>query len=118
MPSGSSIHISIKPHGSVAGSRMMGTPATASRACSARTSLTWIQIITERPGGSAACPETSSKACLPEKEHYPGIFLLPELPVDGQAQHVAVEATARPKSLGRRRIRLLQNVHATISASR
>jgi hypothetical protein len=60
MPSGSSIHISIKPQGSVAGSRMMRTPAAASRACSAWTFRTWIQIITERPGGPAACPETSS----------------------------------------------------------
>ena len=32
MPSGSSIHILIKPQGSVAGSRMMGTAAAASRA--------------------------------------------------------------------------------------
>ena len=64
MPSGSSIHISISPHGSVAGSRMMGTVAAASWACSARTSRTWIQIITERRGGSAACPETSSNPWL------------------------------------------------------
>ena len=51
MPSGSWIHISVKPQGSVAGSRMMGTPAAASRACPAWTSRTWIQIITECPGG-------------------------------------------------------------------
>jgi hypothetical protein len=38
---------------------MIGTPAAASRVCSARTSRTWIQIITERPAGPAACPETS-----------------------------------------------------------
>jgi hypothetical protein len=48
MPSGSSIHISTSPQGSVAGSRMTGTPAAASRACSWRTFRTWIQIITER----------------------------------------------------------------------
>ena len=35
MPSGSWIHISIKPHGSATGPRMMGTPAAASRACAA-----------------------------------------------------------------------------------
>ena len=60
MPSGSSIHISVRPQGSAAGSRMTGTPVAASRACSARTSRTWIQIITERPGWPSACPETSS----------------------------------------------------------
>jgi hypothetical protein len=60
MPSGSSIRISVRPQGSAAGSRTTGTPAAASRACPARTSRTWTQIITERPGGPAACPETSS----------------------------------------------------------
>jgi hypothetical protein len=44
MPSGSWIHISGKPQGSAAGSRMMGTPAAASRACSAWTSGTWTQL--------------------------------------------------------------------------
>ena len=48
------IHISIMPQDSVAGSRMTGTLAAASRACSARTSRTWSQIITEPPGGRAA----------------------------------------------------------------
>ena len=40
--------------------RTTGTPAAVNRACSARASRTWIQIITERPGGPAACLETSS----------------------------------------------------------
>src|SRR5206468_7980577 len=44
-----------RPQGSVTGSRMTVTPAAASRACSARTSRTWIQIITEpRPGRARA----------------------------------------------------------------
>jgi len=54
MPSGSWIHISVKPQGSVAGSRTMGTPAAASRACSAWISRTWIQIITDCPGVATA----------------------------------------------------------------
>jgi hypothetical protein len=33
MPSGSWVHISVKPQGSSAGPRMMGTAAAASRAC-------------------------------------------------------------------------------------
>ena len=55
---------------------------------------------------------------LAEKEHYPGIFLGPELPADGQAQHVAVEATAPAQVAGAQEDSAAQNVHATISASR
>ena len=40
MPSGSWIHISVKPQGSVVGPRPIGTAAAASRACSAWTSRT------------------------------------------------------------------------------
>jgi hypothetical protein len=36
---------------------MMGTAAAASRACSAWTSRTWIQINTECPAGPALCPD-------------------------------------------------------------
>jgi hypothetical protein len=72
MPSGSWIHISVKPQGSVAGPRRMGTAAAASRACSAWTSRTWIQIITERPGRPAVRPETPGQARA-EEEHHPGI---------------------------------------------
>ena len=72
MPSGSSIHISISPHGSATGSRMIGTPAAASVACSAWTSRTWSQIITERPAGVAARSETSSKP-WPRKNTTPGL---------------------------------------------
>ena len=117
MPSGSWIHISVKPQGSVAGPRMMGTAAAASRACSAWTSRTWIQIITECPGGPAVCPETSSKSRAKEK-HHPGIVWRAELPVDGQAQYVAVEAAAAVQVAGPQQDPAAQNVHATISAAR
>jgi hypothetical protein len=53
MPSGSSIHISVSPQGSVAGARRTGTPAAASRACSLRTSRTvriWEFCAHEVPG--------------------------------------------------------------------
>jgi len=43
-----------------------------------------------------------------EEEHHPGIIRGAELPVDGQAQDVAVEATAAVQVAGRRRIRLLR----------
>ena len=55
---------------------------------------------------------------LAEKEHYPGIFLRPELPVDGQAQHVAVEATTPAQVAGVPEDSAAGNIHATISASR
>jgi hypothetical protein len=71
MPSGSVIHISVRPQGSVTGSRITGTPAAARRACSARTSRTWIQIITGPPAGPSACPETSRNPC-PRKKTIPG----------------------------------------------
>jgi hypothetical protein len=71
MPSGSWIHISVKPQGSVAGPRMVGTSAAASRACPAWTSRTWIQIITECPAGPAVCPETPGKPG-PRKNTTPG----------------------------------------------
>jgi hypothetical protein len=114
---GARIHISIKPHGSVAGPRTMGTPAAASRACSAYTSRTWIQIITERPAGPAVCPETSSNPG-PRKNTTPGIAGKAELPVDGQAQYVAVEAAAAVQIAGPQDDPAAQNVHPTISAAR
>jgi hypothetical protein len=117
MPSGSWIHISVKPQGSVAGSRMMGTPAAPSRACSAWTSRTWIQIITECPGGPGVCPEDLEQARA-EEEHNPGIVWRAELPADGQAQDVAVEAAAAVQVAGPQEDPAAQNVHATISASR
>ena len=117
MPSGSSIHISIKPQGSVAGSRITGTPAAASRACSARTSRTWIQIITERPGEAGRVPGDFEESRA-EEEHHPGIFRGAELPVDGQAQDVAVEAAAAVQVAGAQQDPAAQNVHATIPAAR
>ena len=110
-------HISIKPDGSAAGSRMTGTPAAASRAYSAWTSRTWIQNITERPRWVGRMPGDLEKART-EKEYRPGIFRLAELPVDGQAQNVAVEATAPAQVAGAQEDPAAQNVHATIRASR
>ena len=82
MPSGSSIHISISPQGSVTGSWMMRTAAAASRACSAWISRTWIQIITERPG-RAGHVSGDFEQSLAGEEHHSGIIRRAELPVDG-----------------------------------
>jgi len=77
----------------------------------------WIQIITERPAGSAACPETSSNPG-PRKNTTPGSSGGPNSPVDGQAQHVAVEAAAPVQVAGPQQDPAAQNVHASIPASR
>ena len=84
MPSVASIHISVSPLGSVTGSRMTGTMAVASRACFWRTSRTWIQIITERPGAPDAFPETSSnpgRGSKPsQRRPFRGYFTRPRKP--------------------------------------
>src|SRR6266542_420391 len=60
-----------QPHGSVAGPRRTRTPAAASRSCSACTSRTWSQIITESPGEPGGRPDTSSNP-EPRKNTTPG----------------------------------------------
>jgi hypothetical protein len=99
MPSGSSIHISTSPQASVTGSRMTGTPAVASRACSSRTFRTWMQIISERHR-RAGCVSGDLEQSLAEEENHPGMVRRAELPVDGQAQDVAVEAEAAVQVAG------------------
>jgi hypothetical protein len=92
-PSGSSIHISINPQGSVWGSWSTRTPAADSYSCSARTSRTWIQTIDDRPGLLGQRPENSRNP-EPRKNTTPGSAADPNSPVDRQAQHVAVETPA------------------------
>jgi hypothetical protein len=54
---------------------------------------------------------------LAEEEHQPGIVRRAELPVDGQAQQVTVEAAAAVQVAGAQQDPAAQNVHATIPAS-
>jgi hypothetical protein len=107
MPSGSWIHISIKPHGSVTGPRMMGTPAAASRACSAWTSRTCIQIVTDCPAGPGLCPETSSKPG-PRKNTTPGSSGGPNSRWMARPSTSRQKRRLRSRSLGRTKIRLLR----------
>jgi hypothetical protein len=53
-----------------------------------------------------------------EEEHHPGIVRGAEFAVDGQAQHVAVEAAAAVQVAGPQQDPAAQNVHAAISAAR
>ena len=67
MPSGSWIHISVKPQGSVAGPRMMGTPAAASRACPAWTSPYLNPDHQRAPGKAGRAPALAEPPPLPPR---------------------------------------------------
>ena len=105
MPSGSWIHSSVRPQGSAGlpDDRDSGRGKPGVRGADIHT---WIQIIAESPGGPSACPETSSNP-RPGKNTTSG-SLGDRTPLDGQAQHVVVEAAPKSRSPGRRRIRLLR----------
>ena len=57
------------------------------------------------------------KQPLAEEEHQPGIVRRAELPVDGQAEQVTVEAAAAVQVAGAQEDPAAQNVHATIPSS-
>ena len=116
MPSGSSIHIDQAPRLGC-GLAEDGAPAAASRACSAWTSRTWSQIIIPGARRAGRGPGDLEQARA-EEEHQAGIIRGAELPVDGQAQDVAVEAAAAVQVAGAQQDPAAQNVHATIPASR
>jgi len=69
------------------------------------------------PGRAGRVPGDLEQARAGE-EHHPGIVWRAELPVDGQAQYVAVEAAAAVQVTGPQQDPPAQNFHATISASR
>jgi hypothetical protein len=58
------------------------------------------------------------KQSRPEEEHHTGIVWGAELPADGQAEDVAVEAAAAVQVAGADENPAAQNVHTTIPASR
>ena len=55
---------------------------------------------------------------LAGEEHQAGVIRRAELPVDGQAEQVTVEAAAAVQVAGAQQDPAAQNVHATIPASR
>jgi hypothetical protein len=69
------------------------------------------------PGRAGRVPRDLEQARA-EEEHHPGIVWRAELPVDGQAQYVAVEAAAAVQIAGPQQDPAAQNVHAAISAAR
>jgi hypothetical protein len=89
-PSGSSIHISTRPHRSRRGSRVTVNRAATRRSCSVRTSRTCSQIRSGPPGSSCEVPDTSSNP-WPKEEDQPWILGQPELPVNREPEDVAVE---------------------------
>ena len=69
------------------------------------------------PGRARPVPGDLKQAGA-EEEHHPGIVWGAELPVDGQAQYVVVEATAAVQVAGPQEDPAAQNVYAAISAAR
>ena len=70
-----------------------------------------------RVPGRAGRATGDFKQSLAEEEDHPGIVGRAELPVDGQAQDVAVETAAAAQVPGPQEGPAAQNVHATIPAS-
>jgi hypothetical protein len=69
------------------------------------------------PGRAGRVPGDLEQARAKE-EHHPGIVRRAELPVDGKAQRVAVEAATAVQVAGPHQDPAAQNVHTTISAAR
>src|SRR5215472_774969 len=69
------------------------------------------------PGRSGRMPGDLEQSRA-EEEHHPGIVGRAELPVDGQAQYVAVEVVAAVQVAGPQEYPAAQNVHATSSTAR
>ena len=92
MPLGSSIHISISPQDSVAGSRMTGTPAAASRPCSARTPVPGSR---SSPSARAGRPRARRPRAIPGRgRRPPRDCRAGRTPGRRPGQHVAVKAAA------------------------
>ena len=117
MPSGSSIHISISPQGSVAGcpddrDSGRGQPGVLAA------DIPYLDPDHHRAPGRTGRVPGDLEESRAEEEHHAGIIRGTELPVDGQAQDVAVEAAAAVQVAGAQQDPAAQNVHATIPASR
>jgi len=69
------------------------------------------------PGRAVTVPRDLEQSRA-EEEHHTGILRGTELPVDGQAKYIAIEAAAAVQVAGPQQDPAAQNVHATISASR
>ena len=69
------------------------------------------------PGRAGRVPGNFEQSRAQE-EHHSGIVPRAELPVDGQAQDIAVEAAAAVQVAGAQEDPAAQNIHATISAPR
>jgi hypothetical protein len=117
MPSGSSIHISVKPQGFAVGSRMTrdagrGQPDVLGA------DVPHLDPDHYRVPGRAVTVPRDLEQSRAEEEHHAGILRRAELPVDGQAKYITVEAAAAVRVAGPQQDPAAQNVHATISASR
>jgi hypothetical protein len=117
MPSGSWIHISIKPHGSLAGPPDDGDSGRHQPGLLG-VNIPYLDPDHHRLPRRAGRVPGDFEQSRAEEEHNPGSVRRAELPVDGQAQYVAVKAAAAIQVAGSQEDPAAQNVHATISASR
>ncbi len=116
MPSGSSIHVSVKPQGSATGSRMTGDSGRGQPGV-LLVDVAYLDPGLHRATGRAGRVPGDLEQPLAEEEPHAGIVWGTELPVDGQARHGAVEAAAAVQGAGPQEEPAAQNIHATISAS-
>jgi hypothetical protein len=117
MPSGSLIYISINSHGSALGARMMGTGAAGQPGVLGM-NVPHLDPDHDRVPGRAGRGPGDFEQSRAEEEHHAGIVRRAQLPVDGQAQGVAVEAAAVVQVAGPQQDPAAQHVRTTISASR
>ena len=117
MPSGSSIHISVRPpglrcwlpHNRNSGRGQPGVLGV---------NIPHLDPDHHRAPGQIGRVPGDLEQPLAEEEHNPGIVRRAELPVDGQAEQVTVEAVAAVQVAGAQEDPAAQNVHVTIRASR
>jgi hypothetical protein len=93
MPSGSWIHISIKPQSSVAGAPDDGDTGRGQPGVLG-VDIPYLHPDHHRVPSRAGRVPGDLEQARAEEEHHPGIVRRAELPVDGQAQYVAVGAAA------------------------
>jgi hypothetical protein len=113
MPSGSWIHISVKPQGSVTGPREDGDSSRGQPGVLG-VDIPYLNPDHHRVSRRAGHVPGDLEQSRAEEEHHPRIVRRAELPVDGQAQYAAVEAAAAVQVAGPQEDPAAQNVHATI----
>jgi len=113
MPSGSSIHIPVKPRGPAEdGDSGRGQPGVLGA------DIPHLDPDPHRVPARTGRGPGDLQQSRPGEEHHTGIVWGAELPADGRAKDVAVEAAAAVQAPGADENPAAHNVHTTIPASR